>query len=88
LYPFTCSVKFILPHVQKDQFQVKAGPEHEHVALQFDLSDPTGGKGVTNGHQTDRLGTGFIPHHVHHVLMQFQIATAVDDLGKNSTTPK
>lgn len=83
--PFTHSVKRLLLHVQKDELQVQAGPEHEHVAVEFDLSDPTGGQGVTDGHQTHSLIAGLIQRHVHHVLPQLQVTAAVDDLKQHET---
>lgn len=71
----------LLPCVQENEFQVQAGPEHEHVAVEFDLCDTTGRQGVADGHQTHSLIAGLIQGHVHHVLTHFQVAAAVDDLG-------
>lgn len=73
----------LLPHVQKDELEVQAGSEHEHVSMEFDLSDTTGRQGVSNCYQAHSLIAWFIEHHVHHVLTHFQVATAVDDLGNN-----
>lgn len=53
--------------------------------MEFNLRDTTGGQGVTNCHQTDSLITGIKQCHVHHVVMHFQVATAMDDLEKNDT---
>ena len=70
----------VLPCVQENEFKVQAGPEHEHVAVEFDLGDSTGGQGVSHRHQTHGLIAGFIQSHIHHVLTHLQVAAAVDDL--------
>lgn len=76
------SKSFLLPGVQEDEFEVQAGAEHEHVAVEFDLGDATGRKGVADCHQTHNLVTRVVQSHIHHVLTDLQVATAVDDLGK------
>lgn len=69
------------PGIQEYQLQVEAGPEHEHVTIQLDLSDGTGRQRLAHGHQPHDLVAGVVQGHVQHILPDLQVATAVDDLG-------
>ena len=68
--------------MQEYQLQVEAGPEHEHVAVQLDLGDGAGWQRLAHGHQPHDLVARVIQRHVQHILPDLQVATAVDDLGK------
>lgn len=70
-----------IPGVQEDELEVQAGPEHEHVTMELDLCDTTGRQGVAHRYQAHNLITRVIQRHVHHVLTDLQIATAMDHLG-------
>lgn len=70
----------MLPGVQKDELHVQTGPEHEHVAVQFDLSHGTRGQRVTHRHQAHILVASLERRHVQTVLTDLQVATAVDHL--------
>lgn len=78
--------KSCLPGVEEYQFQVQTGSEHEHVAVEFDLSDGTGRQRLAHGHQPNDLVAGVVQGHIQHVLADFQVATAVNHLEKKRKT--
>lgn len=71
-----------VPRVEEDELHVQAGSEHEHVAVQFDLSDGAGRQRVPHSHQPDVLIAAVKRRHVQTVLTDLQVATAVDHLGQ------
>lgn len=74
------------PAVEEDELEVQAGTEHEHVAVEFDLSDATGRQRMTHGHQTHNLIARFVETHLHHILADLQITTAVNHLHTHAKT--
>lgn len=72
------------PGIQEDELQVKAGPEHEHIAVQLDLCDGTGRQRLAHGHQPHDLVAGVVQGHVQHILPDLQVAAAVDDLEEGT----
>ncbi len=54
----------MVPGVQENEFHVQAGSEHEHIAVELDLSYCAGGERVTNSHQTHVLITAVKRRHV------------------------
>lgn len=71
-----------IPGVKEDELHVQTSSKHEHVAVQFDLSDGTGRQWVTHSHQPNVLITAVKWRHVQTVLTDLQVATAVDHLGQ------
>ena len=74
------------PGVQEDELHVQAGSKHEHVAVQFDLSDGAGGQRVAHSHQAHVLVAALERGHVQAVLADLQVAAAVDHLDDGRDT--
>ena len=71
-----------VPWVEEDELHVQTGSEHEHVAVQFDLSDGAGWQRVTDGHQPHVLIAAVKRRHVQTVLTDLQVATTVNHLSQ------
>ena len=69
------------PCIQEDEFEIEAGSEHEHVVEHLDLGDGAGGQGVPDGHEPDVLVAAVVRRDVHRVLLDLQVAAAVDHLA-------
>lgn len=75
-----CARGLPAPGVQEDELHVKAGAEHEHVAMQLDLGDRARRQRVAHRHQAHVLVAAVKGGHVQAVLADLQIAAAVNDL--------
>lgn len=69
-----------VPGVEEDELHVQAGSEHEHVAVQFYLSDGAGRQRVAYSDQAHVLVAAIERRHVQAVLTDLQVAAAVDHL--------
>ena len=74
------------PRVQEDQLQVQAGPKHEHVAVQLDFRDGTGGQRVAHRHQPHVLQARVVGGRVQREGLHLQVAGAVYDLSNERIT--
>lgn len=80
-----CVIRSI-PWVEEDELHVQAGSEHEHVAVQFDLSDGAGRQRVSHGHQPHVLIAAIERGHVQTVLTDLQVAATVNHLSQEFKT--
>ena len=76
--------------VEEDQFEIEAGSEHEHVAIETDFRHGAAWQRVAHGNQSDVLVTLAIDR-CHRMqtgceLAHLQISAAVDHLGNTLYT--
>ena len=73
-----------LPGVEKNEFEIKRGPEHEHVGVHLDLSDGGGWQAVSHCYHTHILVAPLERGHIHGVLFYLQVTGAMDHLQQMS----
>jgi len=66
-----------VPGVEKDEFEVEAGAEHEHVTVKFDLCDGAAWQRVADGNESSVLVAAVEWRRVQGALAYLQVPAAV-----------